>query len=366
MGMRRSLRVFPLWVVVVLALALPACTGGFGTYSAPTAAVVGGTQIPEADVIAELRIVATGQAQAFAGLFQGPDSALKRLDAKRQILSNVIRQQAAIEQAHSLGVSISAAQVQASLDQVRQKFGSQAGLDAQLKKAGITLDDLQGYEELNLTFNAVQAAVEKGVNATPDQIAAAYQSNQATFAAQYHAAHILVCGHADASTGACVTTTADAALAASVDQRAHSGADFGQLAARYSVHAATRNNGGDLGWIDPRSGTIPAPMEQAALALQPGQISQPVSTQFGYDIIKLIAKGRPLADASTEINSQLEQAARTNRFMAWMQDTLARTPIRINPRYGDFDPKTLAVVAPPGAAQPSQGTGAPPGAPTGP
>ena len=66
--------------VTTMGLALPACSGGLGTYFAPTAAVVGGAKITEDAVITQLKVVAS-QAQ-FSNLFQGPKSNLNRVDAR--------------------------------------------------------------------------------------------------------------------------------------------------------------------------------------------------------------------------------------------------------------------------------------------
>ena len=102
----------------VLVLALPGCAGGLGTYFAPTAAVVGGAKISEEDVVAQFRI--TQSNQQFQSLFQGPNAALNRLDTKRQILSILVRQQAVVEQARHMGISVADKDVQAAIDNDRQ------------------------------------------------------------------------------------------------------------------------------------------------------------------------------------------------------------------------------------------------------
>ena len=338
-----------LLAVTTMGLVLPACSGGLGTYFAPTAAVVGGAKITEDAVITQLKVVAS-QAQ-FSNLFQGPKSNLNRVDAKVQILTQLVQQQAVVNEAGKLGVSVSDSDVQAALANTRQRLGGAAALNSALAQQG-----------LNLIVSRVQAKVVNGINATPDQIAAYYQQNKASFDAQYHVAHILICSHADAQ-GTCTPSAADFDLAKSVDARAVAGDDFAQLARQYTTDTGSRAAGGDLGWVAP--GSAVAPFEQAALALAPGQVTpQPVQTQFGYHIIKLIAKGRPLADATATINNQLEQTARQQAFGAWVHRAVTKNRIRINPSFGQFDASNDSVVTPPRAqpaSSPPAGTG--PGGP---
>ena len=62
------------------------------------------------------------------------------------------------------------------------------------------------------------------------------------------------------------------------------GADFADMARRFSQDGSA-SNGGDLDWITPGR-TVPS-FEKAAYALQVGEMSSPVLTDFGYHIIKM-------------------------------------------------------------------------------
>lgn len=63
-----------------------------------------------------------------------------------------------------------------------------------------------------------------------------------------------------------------------------SGEDFQALAKQYSEDPGSSQSGGDLGWFRRGSGFVKE-FEDAAFRLLPGQVSQPVETQFGYHLI---------------------------------------------------------------------------------
>ncbi len=64
-----------------------------------------------------------------------------------------------------------------------------------------------------------------------------------------------------------------------------SGADFEELATQYSDDPSVQMNRGDLGWFE-RGVMVPA-FEEAAFALEVGEISEPVLSDFGYHLIRV-------------------------------------------------------------------------------
>jgi len=73
------------------------------------------------------------------------------------------------------------------------------------------------------------------------------------------------------------------AEAQQVLERLKKGEDFAKLATEKSI-CPSRKKGGDLGLFG--HGMMVRPFEQAAFALQKGQLSEVVKTEFGYHIIK--------------------------------------------------------------------------------
>jgi parvulin-like peptidyl-prolyl isomerase len=134
------------------------------------------------------------------------------------------------------------------------------------------------------------------------------ESRVPTSGEQVRARHILV---------------ADEETAKKVLERLKAGEDFGNLAQEFSQDTATKSIGGDLGWF-PR-GQMVKEFEDAAFALEVGQISEPVKTQFGYHIIRVDAHemDRPYDPA---VLKQMKQKA----FNDWLQQAMEKANIQRN------------------------------------
>jgi len=78
------------------------------------------------------------------------------------------------------------------------------------------------------------------------------------------------------------------ARAKALEDSLKAGADFAELARRYSEDKASASGGGDLGWI--RRGELVKAFEEVAFSLKENQISSPVLTEFGYHIIQLLGR----------------------------------------------------------------------------
>jgi peptidyl-prolyl cis-trans isomerase SurA len=73
-----------------------------------------------------------------------------------------------------------------------------------------------------------------------------------------------------------------------VRQLLDGGADFAELAREYSEDPGTAAQGGDLGCFG--RGELVPEFEEVAFQLKPGEVSEPVLTEFGYHLIKLREK----------------------------------------------------------------------------
>ncbi|MGA2844805.1 MAG: peptidyl-prolyl cis-trans isomerase [Candidatus Acidiferrales bacterium] len=86
-------------------------------------------------------------------------------------------------------------------------------------------------------------------------------------------------------------------------KKAKSGANFEDLAKKYSEDDSTKPKGGDLGWIVERQ-TVPE-FEQAAFSAPKGSISDLVKTQYGFHIIKVLDRETAHTKSFEEVRSAI-------------------------------------------------------------
>ena len=136
----------------------------------------------------------------------------------------------------------------------------------------------------------------------PADVERAYNNNseQYTTPEQVRASHILL--KTEGKDDAAVKAKAEDLL-----KQAKAGSDFAELAKKHSEDEGSAKSGGDLDYF--QRGKMVAEFDQAAFAMQPGQVSDLVKTQYGYHIIKLVdrkpATTRTLAEVRQQLNDQL-------------------------------------------------------------
>lgn len=151
-------------------------------------------------------------------------------------------------------------------------------------------------EERSLTAGNVIEGI-MGAPVDEEVLNAAYteQYADAEGEQQYNASHILVETEEEAQ-----------AIKVEID----GGADFAAVAREKST-GPSGPGGGSLGWFG--AGMMVPAFEEAVMALEPGQVSEPVQTQFGWHVIKLDESRRLEVPKLDEVREELElQIRQTN------------------------------------------------------
>jgi peptidyl-prolyl cis-trans isomerase D len=164
-------------------------------------------------------------------------------------------------------------------------------------------DDFKIPEKRKIRYMLINIdAMRAKVVIPPADIEREYTNNQEQYSTpeQVRASHILL--KTEGKDDAAVKATAEELL-----KQAKAGADFAELAKKNSEDEASAKNGGDLDYFG--KGRMVPEFDAAVFAMEPGQVSDLVKTQYGYHIIKLIDKKpattRPLAQVRQQLNDQL-------------------------------------------------------------
>ena len=164
------------------------------------------------------------------------------------------------------------------------------------RRAILASEAIRGVMDLPIDENALQAAyAEKYAGQSADT--------------EYHAAHILVATEEEAKE---IVTKLDG------------GANFADLAKTLST-GPSGPNGGDLGWFGP--GVMVEPFFDAVIALEPGGISQPVQTQFGWHVINLIESRATDVPTLEDVRESLTEELRQEAFDDLIAEREAQTEI---------------------------------------
>ncbi len=160
----------------------------------------------------------------------------------------------------------------------------------------------------NLLANITYLAMTKDMKADDAEMRKYYADHKAEFE-QVSARHILIRmkGSAVPVKPGQKDLTEEEALAKAQDleKRIKGGEDFAKLATAESDDAGSAVKGGDLGFF--RHGQMVPSFDEAAFKLAPGQVSEPVRSQFGYHIIRVEAV-KSFDDSKAEIERRVVAA----------------------------------------------------------
>jgi peptidyl-prolyl cis-trans isomerase D len=168
-------------------------------------------------------------------------------------------------------------------------------------------DRFRKPEQVRVAYVVVDPATFAAqIQITDERLAQYYEDHKEEFRQdeQVRARHILfkVAQQAAAAEEAKVRAEAEAAL-----QRIQAGEDFAEVARQTSQDPASAQQGGDLGFF--ARGAMVKSFEDVAFALRPGEVSDPVRTEFGYHLIKVEevqeAGYRPLEAVRDELRARL-------------------------------------------------------------
>lgn len=202
---------------------------------------------------------------------------------------------------------------------------SPAKISADLKP---TPQEIQAYFDQNKGFYNIpetrdvqliiadQAKVADTIQISDAQVQAYYDAHRDDYRTQerVHARHILL---------SITNKPKDEipkikAQAEDLDKQLKAGADFAALAKKYSQDPGSAQKGGDLGWVS--RGQMVKNFEDAVFSLKPNQISDVVTTEYGFHIIEVLEKQPAHLQTLDEVKPTIIAALKQQSVFDKMQD----------------------------------------------
>jgi peptidyl-prolyl cis-trans isomerase D len=143
------------------------------------------------------------------------------------------------------------------------------------------------------------------VSVKDEDLQAAYQKETANLSEQRRAAHILI------EVNDKMTEAQAKAKIEEIQARLAKGEKFEALAKEFSQDPGSANNGGDLGYAGP--GVYDPAFEKVLYSLAKDQVSEPVRTDFGFHLIKLLGVEAPEVPTFASLKGKLTRELKTQQ-----------------------------------------------------
>src|SRR2546423_2836465 len=285
---------------------------------------------------------------AFVGKEQYAAQVQARFQMTVPVFEEAIRQELLTDKFRKLvtdGVSAGPAELQDEFKYRNQKIKiDYALIKPEDLEAKITPDDAEikaAYDKNKAKYQVPEKRVvryalidlnqlRQTIPVSDDEIKARYQQDIQQYQVQnrVHAEHILLMT-VNAKTDAEIEEVRK--KAEDVLKQAQKGANFEDLAKKYSEDPGSKEKGGDLGWLT-QGQTVPE-FEKTAFSLEKGKMSGLVKTQYGFHIIKSLDKEnahtKPLEEVKDSIKTQM-MLSKADRQASDVADQLSATIRRSN------------------------------------
>jgi peptidyl-prolyl cis-trans isomerase C len=231
-------------------------------------------------------------------------------DVVNAAIRRVVESRLLAQEARRRNLKPDGTRVDQALADIEQQAGGREGLDAVLGRLGATYEQLRANAaESDVVQVFVKTQIEPQITVTPQEVSTFYDENPEVFERpeMVHAQHILIRISRQADQAEKDSAKARAVAAR---ERIIAGEDFGDVAREVS-EGREASEGGDLGFFA-RDSMVPA-IANTAFALDVGEISEVVESQFGFHILKLLEKRAASKMTFAEAKGPAEQLLRENK-----------------------------------------------------
>jgi parvulin-like peptidyl-prolyl isomerase len=260
-------------------------------------------------------------------------------DARRQVLraevlEELIQEELMVQEAKRQGLTVAKSAVDEEAAKIKKRFANPAQYARALSRSGLSESEVRaGVERFLLVSQVTERAVGDKVVVTDATMKAYYDANPSRFVVpeQVHFRQILI---AVDPGGSPADWEAAKQRAAGLAKQARAGKSFADLAKTQSDDKATRESGGDMGWV--HQGQLDHDEDAAIFGLPVGGVSDPLRTLYGYAVYRVDDKRAAKALTWEEVNKprladELRRAEADRLRTAWLADLRRRTKVELLP-----------------------------------
>jgi peptidyl-prolyl cis-trans isomerase SurA len=249
----------------------------------------------------------------------------------KQFLTRLIETRLQLQEADREKITVEEAEVTEELNDRLKKVGAanMEEFEAQVRAQGMTMEAVRQRLREALRVDKVKLRkVRFRVSVTQEEIDRYLDENRQKLETglAYHARHILIVAEQDTKEG----WDAAQQRAEAVYAELEGGADFGEMARRYSGDSTARD-GGDLGTL--KRGELNADLERQVVALAAGAISRPYRSSLGFHLFKLESKEGLAGEGLTRVRQQISDILLREKYEArletWLKEIKQRAIIEI-------------------------------------
>jgi len=308
--------------LALVLMALPV-SAGEKQPSGDKVAVVNGSVITHQELDREL-----GRAKEQLLQMGRPVSDAQLSEMRKRMLDNLIAYELLYQESKKQGVKVTDAAVDEKISELKKQYPDEAEFKQMLSGSNLTEADLKFHMERGIAIEQLvnQKIVQK-ITVTDKEIRTFYDSNLDRFKQpeQVQASHILI--KVDPEANESEKAKARKQLE-TIQKKVKKGEDFGALAKEHSG-CPSSTQGGDLGYFG--RGQMVKPFEDAAFALEPGQVSDIVETRFGYHLIKVTdkkpARTVPFEEVKEGIGEHLKQQQVGEKVLAYVEELKSKAKV---------------------------------------
>lgn len=237
----------------------------------------------------------------------GEDGKTLEETLKQKIIEKLIMERIVEKESKKMNIEITSDEIQKQMEEYVKAMGGEEKFDEFLKNNHISKEFFEENLRKELLFNKYRDAFLNDIQINEKEVKKYFEENKEELVV-VKASHILVKTEEEGK---------------KVLKRLEAGEDFAKVAGEVSIDKTSSMQGGSLPYF--AKGDMIAEFEEAAFALNPGEISDLVHTEVGYHIIKVEDK----KDTYEALKDDIVKVLKDDKYLEEMKELRNKAKVKI-------------------------------------